>query len=375
MLARGENASLALSAIQREPTVGIPTGLVHIMEHTVIERIAGCTPGTYIRDPHSTYIRMLRNAGVCMVDQYLGDNPLTMGDKGYESKKKTATTGSLANLDGIQIEEPEDVVHHMEKYAIPKLQEKIRCFDEREVQERVILEESATSFALGDEILKAGYGHLLVPTLQYYAYGYTPYFTAFLLYPEVIDKLISLEGEYAFLINQAVVKAYQFAGLPLYQRLDHDVADSRGVLCGMHGLERSWLPALARAISPAVNAGFTLLWHCDGNLMELIPRLIDCGVNGFQGFQYEDGMDYVEICKLKSRDGNSLVIQAGLSVTKELPFGSPADVKRQLCFLVENGPSTGLFLSFSSSCVPGTPWENIETALEGFAYYRKNGRR
>jgi hypothetical protein len=186
--------------------------------------------------------------------------------------------------------------------------------------------------------------------------------------------LIALEGEYARLNNRAVVAAYQKAGFPLYQRLDHDVADSRGILCGLRGLERAWLPALDAAIRPAVEAGFTLLWHCDGNLMDLVPRLIDCGVNGFQGFQYEDGMDYVKICRLKARDGRSMVVEAGVSVTRELPLGTSADVKRQLQFLVEYGPKTGLFLAFSSSCVPGTPWENIKTALGGFAYYRQRGR-
>jgi hypothetical protein len=97
-------------------------------------------------------------------------------------------------------------------------------------------------------------------------------------------------------------------------------------------------------------------------------------VNGFQGFQYEDGMDYVKICKLKDKKGRSMIIQAGVSVTRELPLGKPEDVKQQLRFLVENGPRTGLFLSMSSTCTPGTPWENIDTAVQGYRYYREHGR-
>ena len=108
--------------------------------------------------------------------------------------------------------------------------------------------------------------------------------------------------------------------------------------------------------------------------MDLIPDLLACGVNGFQGFQYEDGMDYVRICRMRAKNGDPLVIQAGLSVTRELPLGNPADVKQQMAFLVEHGPPTGLFLSLSSSCAPGTPWENIKTAVEGMSYYRQHGR-
>ena len=82
-------------------------------------------------------------------------------------------------------------------------------------------------------------------------------------------------------------------------------------------------------------------------------------------------MDYVPICKLKTRDGEPLLIQAGVSVTTTLPFGTPDDVRKQLDWLVENGPERGLFLGASSSVAPGTPWKNIETLIEGLRYYRE----
>jgi hypothetical protein len=39
-----------------------------------------------------------------------------------------------------------------------------------------------------------------------------------------------------------------------------------------------------------------MIWHCDGNLMQMVPRLLDVGLRGFRGFPYEDGMDYEKIC-------------------------------------------------------------------------------
>ena len=99
-------------------------------------------------------------------------------------------------------------------------------------------------------------------------------------------------------------------------------------------------------------------------------QLLECGIKGFQGFQYEDGMDYKKICEYKAYDGSDLIIMAGVSVTRTLPFGSPDDVAREIKFLVENGPKTGLFLSTSSTCVPGTPWANIKTMVEGMQYYK-----
>ena len=51
-----------------------------------------------------------------------------------------------------------------------------------------------------------------------------------------------------------------------------------------------------------------------------------------------------------------------------------AILKQFYTWLVENGPKTGLFLACTSTICPGTPWENVEAMVEGFAWYRANGR-
>ena len=102
--------------------------------------------------------------------------------------------------------------------------------------------------------------------------------------------------------------------------------------------------------------------------------LIEVGLKGFQGFQYECGMDYPKICRMKAKDGDDLMIIAGVSVTCSLPLGSALEVKREIDWLVEHGPRTGLFLGPSSSVTPGVPWENIRTFIDGVAYYRTHGR-
>ena len=58
-----------------------------------------------------------------------------------------------------------------------------------------------------------------------------------------------------------------------------------------------------------------------------------------------------------------------------MPAGHPpaADVRRELDWLVEHGPKTGLFLGASSSIAPGTSWENIHTLQEGLRHYRTHG--
>jgi hypothetical protein len=75
-----------------------------------------------------------------------------------------------------------------------------------------------------------------------------------------------------------------------------------------------------------------------------------------------------------TRQGDALFIIGGVSVTTTLPHGSPADVRRQLDWLVERGPRRGLMLGVSSSIAPGVPRVNMQTLIEGLRHYREHGR-
>ncbi|HPP13458.1 MAG TPA: uroporphyrinogen decarboxylase family protein, partial [bacterium] len=252
----------------------------------------------------------------------------------------------------------------------------IREFDVAKRCQEIIEKERNIQSLLGPDILKSGYGFIAFPCFRYTLYGYQNYFMAYALYPEVIEKDFQLQADWAECHNQAAARAIIEGDLPRLHRLDHDMADSRGTLVDFRTLKERWLPHFERALRPVKTIpGMNLIWHCDGNLMAMLPALIECGVKGFQGFQYEDGMDYEKICRMKTKDGEPLLIIAGVSVTRTLAYGTPEQVKQELAYLVENGPPVGLFLGASSSIAPGTRRENILTLIEGLRYYRTNGRK
>lgn len=370
-----ENALLALDTILQKETTGIPTWLLNIMDHSHIERIAGAQPGDYARNYEKVYMDMQYALGTCLLDQYIPDNPLSMGNKGYEGAAHGTLTGAdKVILDGIVIVSPESVVEHLEKFVFPRIKQAISSFDEESQVRNVINMENGIQEKLGSTILKSGYAFIAFPIIDYYSYGYVNYFCAYAMYPEVMERHFSLQADYALLVNKAAARAYREANLPPLYRLDHDIADSRGTLVNVKSLDEIWFPHFARCLEPMLKTDVKMIWHCDGNLMEMVPRLLDVGIRGFQGFQYEDGMDYEKICQMKTNQGNDLIIIAGASVTRTLPMGTPSDVKREIDWLVANGPKTGLFLGGSSSIAPGVPWENMEVLIEGFKYYRTHGR-
>jgi hypothetical protein len=363
-----------INTLSLKPTKGIPIAWLHIMQHDYIERIAGVKPGDYVKNPEKIYLQCQKAIGVDFIDQYIPTNPLTMESHGFENKERGATTGAESIVcDGILIDSPEAVVEHMETVVFPQIRSCTLEFNEEQYCKQILENELKTQQEFGVDILKTGYGFASFPYFAYGTYGYVNYFMAYALYPEVIENHFSLQADLALAKNKAAALAYKRGELPPLYRLDHDMADSRGTLVNIKTLDKIWLPHFIRCIEPLVKAGVKLIWHCDGNLMELIPRLLEAGIKGFQGFQYEDNMDYEKICSMKTRDREDLLIWAGVSVTRTLPFGKPKDVKRELEWLVEKGPKAGLFLGLSSSMIPGVPWENVETLIEGLKYYQKNG--
>jgi len=374
-----ENARLVLDTIAMRPTCGIPVWMINAMQWSHLEALSGNSPGGYEEDPVRVYRDFQQAAGVCFIDQWIPENPLTMRDQGYDGDApRTATTGSeKIVVDGMHIDSPEAAVEHMETHLFLRWQQWGRDLarDADDHVRRLIEGEVRVQQLFGMNMLKGPYrGFFALPGFLYGLYGYANYFMAYALYPEVIERSFAIYADAAVIHNRLAARAIVEGGLPRLVRLDHDMADSRGMLVDVRTLDTLWLPHFARAIQPFLDAGIRLIWHCDGNLMDLVPRLLEVGIGGFQGFQYEDGMDYERICRMTDRDGNPLFIIAGVSVTRTLPHGTPADVRRELDWLVEKGPRVGLMLGCSSSVAPGVPLENMKTLIEGFAHYRKQGR-
>lgn len=376
-------AQLAWDTIAMRPTKGLGVGGFGIndMQWSHLEDLSGNPRGSYERDPVRVYREFQLAAGVGFIDQWIPENPLSMKGQthGYdESTSRGATTGAAEIVrDSIEIDSPEAVVQHMEQVYFPRLErerQELQTRADAEVRQR-IEGEMEVQRLLGMNILKGPYnGFQGKPSLLYGLYGYANYFMAYALYPEVIERSFKRQADLAEVTNRIAARAILEGGLPKLVRFDHDMADSHGTLVDITSLDALWFPHFARAIKPLLDAGIRIIWHCDGNLMQMVPRLLEAGIGGFQGFQYEDGMDYEKICRMKTREGDDLFIIGGVSVTTTLPHGTPDEVRREIDWLVEKGPPVGLMLGCSSSIAPGVPLENIKAMIEGFDYYREHGR-
>ena len=188
-----ENARLALNTIAMRETSRVPTWMVNAMQWSHLEALSGNPPGSYPEDPVRVYREFCLQCGICFVDQWIPENPLSMRDQGFGQETRLgATTGaSQVVRDGLLIDSPEAAVEHMEGFLFPQWEQAGRdlaAHAQEEVRQRIAGEVEIQQL-FGPNLLKGPYGGFFrFPGFHYGQYGYENFFAAYALYPEVMER-------------------------------------------------------------------------------------------------------------------------------------------------------------------------------------------
>lgn len=126
-------------------------------------------------------------------------------------------------------------------------------------------------------------------------------------------------------------------------------------------------PYYARVGRACQEAGMHFWLHSCGNNTDLLPGLIEAGVNVFHPVQ-KHTMNESEVA---ARFGDRLTFLAGLDVQHVLQEGTPEDVRAEVRFLIDtfDRPDGGMCLAAGNGIVSGTPFENIAAFLEEAVHY------
>ena len=140
-----------------------------------------------------------------------------------------------------------------------------------------------------------------------------------------------------------------------------DWGQQTGLLFGARLWRRFIKPRVARLYGRVKAACKAVMIHCCGRVQELFPYLIEVGLDVFNPFQPEV-MDPVEI---KRQFGDRLTFFGGMSIQRVLPFGTPADVRREAQRLIREVGQGGGFIIAPSHDMPGDiPLENMLAFVE-----------
>jgi uroporphyrinogen decarboxylase len=136
---------------------------------------------------------------------------------------------------------------------------------------------------------------------------------------------------------------------------------------------RKWIkPRLKRVIeaAKAVNPDVLIFYHSDGNILEIIPDLIEAGVEILNPIQPEC-MDPI---RLMEEYGSRISFWGAVGTQSVLPFGSPVDVEKVCHALLKARIGKGgLILAPTHLVEPEVPLENIEAFIRAVQSYNANG--
>jgi len=197
----------------------------------------------------------------------------------------------------------------------------------------------------------------------YTEFGYTAFLMACALYPAAVGKIYWAKSLHSRERAKILVKLYREYDLVPLMFCGEDVCNNKGPMVSPKFLRQYYFPTVQMIIEPLVDAGVRLIHHCDGDVRPVVDDFITMGFSGFQGFQYELGIDPYDLKRRRSRLGEELLFFAGLSVSRTLPFGAPDDVRDEVDYFLDfTDGGKGLYLMTSNVTGVEVPPENLRAA-------------
>jgi uroporphyrinogen decarboxylase len=143
-----------------------------------------------------------------------------------------------------------------------------------------------------------------------------------------------------------------------------DWGQQRGLIMGRKLWRRFILPRARRMYEYARAQGWIVIIHSCGDVVELLPDLIEAGVQVLNPFQPE----VMDLVAVKKQFGRDLAFLGGMSVQRTLPFGTPREVREQSRWLLEKiGAGSGFIFAPSHMMTDDVPVANVLAMLEVIA--------
>jgi len=139
-----------------------------------------------------------------------------------------------------------------------------------------------------------------------------------------------------------------------------DIAIKGRLLHSPEWLRREFLPRLKRLNDAWHRHDIKCLFHSDGYIMDIIPDLIETGIDGLNPIEVVAGMDLREVKRLY---GDSLFIAGGIDVSQLLSNGTAEEV-RKICKEAIDIGYPGYFIGSTTELDNGAKLENVLAMVE-----------
>lgn len=180
--------------------------------------------------------------------------------------------------------------------------------------------------------------------------------TDMILRPNFVDELLDRIMEFNLaIIGQAA--NYEIDGV----YFGDDWGQQVGLIMGPKLWRRFIKPRLERMYARVKEIGRAVFIHSCGDIEEILPELIEIGLNVFNPFQPE----VMDVFKVKKEYGDRLAFYGGISIQRTLPFGTPDEVREVARRMIREIGRGGGYILSPAHAVPGdVPVANILALLD-----------
>jgi len=176
--------------------------------------------------------------------------------------------------------------------------------------------------------------------------------------PDLADAILEIPYRY----HLAAAETLARMGVDMIW-LGDDVGHQQGMLISPRHWRRFFKPRMAHIIErlKAINPQLKVAYHTDGCVYEVIPELIEIGLDVLNPVQ-PAAMDPV---RLKREYGKELCFWGSIDEQYTLPFGTPDEVRREVLDRVATlGAGGGLILAPTHHLQLDTPLGNFWAMVE-----------
>jgi uroporphyrinogen decarboxylase len=185
--------------------------------------------------------------------------------------------------------------------------------------------------------------------------------------PELIDAVLEHVVDYYAASSQRIFEAA--AGAIDIFFLGNDLGSQNGPLLSEAMFRRFLLPHLARLVDLGHQFGLKVMMHCCGGFRELIPALIEIGLDGLHAIQpCCRGMD---LRALKTEFGGKILFNGAIDSHHVLIGGTPQSVRHETRQVLEIMKPGGGYVAGAShdSILEETPLANVLAMFDAIAEF------
>jgi uroporphyrinogen decarboxylase len=174
--------------------------------------------------------------------------------------------------------------------------------------------------------------------------------------PAFVEELFDRILEYDLAVTRKAL-SFPIDGI----RFGDDWGQQRGLIMGPTLWRRYIGPRIAKLYALVKSSGRRVFIHSCGRIQELLPDLIEAGVDVFNPFQPE----VIDVGDAKRRHGARMTFFGGISTQRTLPYGTTAEVRDEVRWLIDRIGLNGGYIAAPAHDIPkdARP-ENIATMIE-----------